>query len=445
MKVEGGSFRGRVDWALIGAWAGLVLIGTVAILSAASPLPHYGQILQRHFLALGVGSLLFLLALGFNYQVFQDQSKVLYAAALTVLVAVLVLGQVQRGTKGWIRLPFFSFQPAELARILTTLVLAAYLDRRAQRSGTVGFVAGGVALVLPVLALIMLQPDFSTTLTFFPMLIGMLYCAGAPLAPLGATALYGGVTLGLPLLWTLIMLHPAWSTSSGFLDGFLRLRDMGGPFVAALVFIFAAAWLAWRLTLQFRVLVPPTSFAVGALILSAGLASAALVDHQLKDYQRNRFVAFLLPAADPRGASYNVAQAQIAIGSGGLWGKGVFSGTQSKLGFLPERHTDFIFAVIGEEMGFLGTMAVLALYMLLLWRMVDTARQARDRYGYLVCCGMASIFGFHLLVNVGMCLGFVPVAGIPLPLLSYGGSNLAMTLLALGIVGNIYSRRYAFY
>ena len=96
-------------------------------------------------------------------------------------------------------------------------------------------------------------------------------------------------------------------------------------------------------------------------------------------------------------------------------------------------------------MGFLGTMAVLALYMLLLWRMVDTARQARDRYGYLVCCGMASIFGFHLLVNVGMCLGFVPVAGIPLPLLSYGGSNLAMALFSLGIIGNIYARRYAFY
>lgn len=445
MKVEGGSFRGRIDWALIGAWGGLVLIGSVAIFSAASPLPHYGQIMQRHFLALGGGTLLFLMALGFNYQVFQDQSKVLYAVAIAVLIAVLLLGQVQRGTKGWIRLPFFSFQPAELARLLTTLVLAAYLDRRAQRSGTVGFVAGGVALVLPILALIMLQPDFSSTLTFFPMIIGMLYCAGAPLLPLGATALYGGVALGLPLLWTLILLHPSWAASSGILEDFLSLRNMGGSFVVAMIVIFVAAWLAWRLTLQFRVSVPPTTFAVGALILAAGLASGAIVDSQLKDYQRNRFVAFLLPAADPRGASYNVAQAQIAIGSGGLWGKGVFSGTQSKLGFLPERHTDFIFAVIGEELGFLGTMAVLGLYMLLLWRMVDTARQARDRYGYLVCCGMASVFGFHFLVNVGMCLGFVPVAGIPLPLLSYGGSNLAMTLLSLGIVANIYSRRYAFY
>ena len=156
-------------------------------------------------------------------------------------------------------------------------------------------------------------------------------------------------------------------------------------YLVALTVIFAAAWLAWRLSLQLRVNVSPPTFAVGALLLAAGLSSAALVDHQLKDYQRNRFVAFLLPAADPRGASYNVAQAQIAIGSGGLWGKGVFSGTQSKLGFLPERHTDFIYAVIGEEMGFLGTMAVLGLYMLLLWRIVDTARQARDQIGRASC------------------------------------------------------------
>lgn len=445
MKVEGGSLRGRVDWWLIAAIGGLVTLGTVAILSAASPLPHYAQIIQRHFLALGAGMLLFLVALGFNYQVFQDQSKVLYAVILAVLVLVLVMGQVQRGTKGWIRLPFFSFQPAELARILTTLVLAGYLDRRAQRAGTVGFVAGGFALTLPVLALIMLQPDFSSTLTFFPMILGMLYCAGASLAPLGAMALYGGVTLGLPLLWTLILLHPGWSSASSVLEAFLAMREMGGAYLVAMAVIGAGALLAWRLSLQLRVSIPPPYFAVGALLLAAALSSAALVDRQLKDYQRNRFVAFLLPAADPRGASYNVAQAQIAIGSGGLWGKGIFSGTQSKLGFLPERHTDFIYAVIGEEMGFLGTMGVLGLYMLLLWRIVDTARQARDRYGYLVCCGLGSIFGFSLLVNVGMCLGFVPVAGIPLPLLSYGGSNLAMALFSLGIVGNIYARRYAFY
>ncbi|MDE2292598.1 MAG: rod shape-determining protein RodA [Elusimicrobia bacterium] len=444
MKTETGSLRGRVDWALIVAWGGLLALGTVAILSAASPMPRYPQIMQRHFLAMGVGTLLFFIALGFNYQVYQDQAKVIYGAVLALLVIVLAVGHTQRGAQRWIRLPFFTFQPVELARVLMTLVLAAYLDRRAPRSGTVGLVVGGFALTLPVLALVIAQPDFSSALTFFPMLVGMLYCAGASVAPLGALAAYGVITLGLPMLWTLIMLHPGWSSASGLVDGFMRLREWSGLGVALIV-VAAGAWLAWRVSLQLRASLPPVYFGMAALILAAGLVSGVAADHMLKDYQRDRFVAFLLPEADPHGASYNVAQAQIAIGSGGLWGKGIFAGTQSRLGFLPERHTDFIFAAIGEEMGFFGAMAVLGFYLLLLWRIVDTARQARDRFGFLVCCGLGSILSFHLLVNVGMCVGLVPVAGIPLPLVSYGGSDLAMTLFALGIVANIYSRRYAFY
>ena len=160
-------------------------------------------------------------------------------------------------------------------------------------------------------------------------------------------------------------------------------------------------------------------------------------------YQRNRFVAWIAPQSDTQGASYNVIQSQIAVGSGGMWGKGLFSGTQSQLGFLPERHTDFVFANVGEEMGFWGTSLILGLYMVLLWRIVAAARQARDRYGYLVCAGLASTLAFQLTLNVGMCVGLMPVAGVPLPLVSYGGSSLFVTLWTLGIVANIYARRYA--
>ena len=138
-----------------------------------------------------------------------------------------------------------------------------------------------------------------------------------------------------------------------------------------------------------------------------------------------------------------MCQSQIAIGSGGALGKGLFNGTQSQLGFLPERHTDFIYAVVGEEMGFVGTMTILAFYLLLIWRIVSIGKLARDRYGFLVCSGLATMFCFELVLNVGMCLGLMPVAGIPLPLISYGGSSLVITLWALGIAANIYSRRYA--
>ena len=445
MKSDRGFIRGRVDWALVGAMMGLLIIGTVGVLSAASPLPYYSAILQKHFLALGIGSILFVFGLGFNYQVFQDQSKTIYALVVLIMIAVLVFGETQRGTKGWINFPMFSFQPSEIARLGTLLVLANFLDRRAKSSHRVSYVLGAFGVTLPVMALILMEPDFSGTLPLFPMLLAMLFCGGANLAHLFAMGSYGALTLALPLFWTLLSLRPEWTSSSWFLDFFMRLREFDVPLAIAMGVIIVGTWIVYKIMQLLRFNAPAAIFVVAAAILSTGLASGVLVDHQLKGYQRNRFVAFLVPQADPRGAAYNVRQAQVAIGSGGLWGKGVFSGTQSRLGFLPERHTDFIYAVIGEEMGFVGTMSVLALYMLLLWRIVNAARVARDRYGYLVCCGIGAVTAFYLLVNVGMCLGLVPVAGVPLPFVSYGGSNLAVTLLGMGIVGNVYSRRYAFY
>jgi len=435
--------RGRVDWILAGATAVLAAIGTLGILSASIPLPHFGTIVLKHFAAVGLGVVLFLFGLGFNYQVYQDQSKALYAFTMVMMLCVLVIGTHLRGQRAWFRLPFFMFQPSELARILTVLVLANFLDRRAKRAQDVLTVLGAFAIVAPIMVMVLKEPDFSSTLTFFPILIVMLYCAGANLVQLSAMAGYGALTLGLPLAWTLLSLNPGWQESLPAAAFFMRLSEFRWPLFFAVAGVFVGATLAWRLCSMARAQVPGFIFAVAAFVVAGGLFSAVLANRELKGYQRQRFVAFLAPETDPRGASYNVQQAQIAIGSGGLWGKGLFSGTQSQLGFLPERHTDFIYAVIGEEMGFLGGMGVLALYLILIWRLVNAARAARDHYGYLVCCGLAAYYGFSLLVNVGMCLGLVPVAGIPLPLVSYGGSNLTMTLFALGIAENIYARRYA--
>lgn len=444
MKIEHG-LSNQIDWALIGAVLGLVTIGSVAILSAASPLPYYSAIIQKHFIALGIGIVLFMLAFTFNYQVFQDQSKMIYVFTILLLVLVLMIGTTLRGQRAWIRLPYFSFQPSEIARIMTILTLANYLDRRGNKVQTLGFLVGAGLLVGPIMGLILMEPDFSSTLSFFPLVAGMLFCAGANLLPLLALMVLGGITLLLPLLWTLLSLRPEWVESWWILSAFMHIREFDAPLAITVLGIFVLLFFMWKMAGWLRFNAPAPYFLVAGLILSLGICGAAALDHQLKGYQRDRFVAFLIPDEDPRGSAYNVAQAQIAIGSGGLWGKGVFAGTQSQLGFVPERHTDFIFAVVGEEMGFLGALSVLGLYMLLIWRIADTARLARDRYGYLVCCGLASIYGFYLIVNVGMCLGFFPVAGIQLPLLSYGGSNLVVTLMALGIVANIYSKRHAFY
>jgi len=161
----------------------------------------------------------------------------------------------------------------------------------------------------------------------------------------------------------------------------------------------------------------------------------------LKEYQLNRLLVLINPSRDPLGAGYNVRQSKIAIGSGGLFGKGLFTGSQNQLNFLPEKHTDFIFSVLGEELGFIGALVILVLYAILLWRALLVAKEAKDRFGQYVVIGIISMLSFHIIQNVGMTLGLMPVTGIPLPFLSYGGSSLATNLLAIGLILNINIRK----
>jgi len=176
-------------------------------------------------------------------------------------------------------------------------------------------------------------------------------------------------------------------------------------------------------------------------LVAAGLLASPLAWPLLKPYQRTRLLAFLDPNADPLGAGYNLIQSKIAIGSGGLWGKGLFAGTQNTLQFLPMQHTDFVFAVIGEELGFVGAVGVLLLFWLWLWRVLQVASSARDRFGSYLCVGVASMVAFHVLVNVGMSVGLAPPTGIPLPFVSYGGTALVAQLAGVGVVLSVAARR----
>ena len=444
IRAESPGLRSRMDWALAAAALGLCTIGTLAILSAASPLPYYGRVIQTHFIALAVGAVAFLIGVGLNYQVFSNHAKLVYQYTLAILIAVLVFGQTIRGHRSWLRLAHVTFQPTSMACICMVFVLASFLDKRAAKAGTLSVVAQAGALAAPVMLLILKQPDLSSALVFFVMILAVLFCAGASVSHLACLAGYGAVTLMLPILWTLLSLRPELLAVSPVVSFLASLAHPGARLAVTLVAVPLVSAVLWRLSAMARMPIHWIYFLVTSLVLAAGLVSAVVVNHQIKVYQRNRFVAMVAPEADAQGASYNVNQALVAIGSGGLAGKGVFQGTQSHLGFLPERHTDFIFAVVGEEMGFWGAFGVIVLYLLLIWRVVSAARRARDRFGFLVCCGIAAMFAAHLLINVGMCLGLFPVAGIPLPLLSYGGSSLVVTLWALGIVVNIYSRHYAF-
>ena len=211
----------------------------------------------------------------------------------------------------------------------------------------------------------------------------------------------------------------------------LKQPDLG----TSLVFIAILLGMLFVAGVNLRIL---------AAFFAAGVAMSPLLWLFLKDYQKMRLKVFLDPSVDPLGSGYHIIQSKIAIGSGLIFGKGLFGGTQSQLNFLPENHTDFIFAVVGEELGFVGAAILLALYLVVLWRGVKIAQEASDTFGQLLAVGITSMLAFHVLVNVGMTTGIMPVTGIPLPLMSYGVSSLTTNLLAITILLNIHMRKAKF-
>ncbi len=200
--------------------------------------------------------------------------------------------------------------------------------------------------------------------------------------------------------------------------------------------LFVAGFPVWKLALLGGT---PIIGVVGWVVAHVNWGVPIILD----DYQIKRLTNFVNPMADVSGSGYQVFQSIISIGSGGLWGKGLYKGTQNQLGFLPEQHTDFIYSVVGEELGFFGGLFIILLFMLLIWRIMTAAGQSKDKYGTLIATGVAAMIGFHVLENIGMTMGVMPVTGIPLPFVSYGGSSLMTNLMAVGLVLNVGMRRKA--
>lgn len=429
-----------MDSVLFWAMAGLVLLGALCIMSAVNSLSFSNPVVRTHLLALPIGIGAFCVGWSFNYQIYDEQWKYLYGFILTLLVGVLLFGTYQRGSRSWFVLPFFSMQPSEICRVCTLLVAAAFLDRRGRQIQETSSLVWVSFLLLPIFALIMMQPDFSSVVVSFPAVLILLYCAGANVFYLGLIGIFAGVAGFFTIAWTYIYLHPELLDYT-VIRLFNELAHNGWYMVGFSLFVTVMGYVTWWFFKQLRVFIPSFYFVLATIVVLAGLFGGIFVEHQMKPHQRKRVETFLAPRSDPKGAGYNVLQAQIAMGAGGVFGKGLFSGTQSRLGFVPEKHTDFILAIVGEELGLWGTLLVLGLYLLILWRIVVIGYLSSDRYGYLVCAGIFGMFFTYMLVNFGMLIGIVPVAGIPLPFISYGGSNLVASFWALGVVQSVYARR----
>jgi rod shape determining protein RodA len=326
--------------------------------------PFYYVIRQSIYAVLGIALMLALTRI--DYSRFRELRVGLYTAMISSIVLVLLLGAAARGSRRWIELPFFTFQPSELGKVLLILALAGFVIDRARRVPEGQRTARLLTLGLAPAALVALQPDLGTAVVFVIVTLAILFVAGVRWTHFAAL---GGIAVAL----------------------------------ATLVLVIAPA---------------------------AGVPL-------LKDYQQERLTSFLDRSEDASDSSYQINQALIAVGSGGKTGRGD-DATQTQSGFLPERHTDFIFAVVGERFGFAGAALLLSLYALLIWRALRIITLSKNLYGSMLAGGIVAMLLFQVFVNVGMTVGVMPITGIPLPLMSYGGSSVLTTFIAIGLLQSIY-------
>jgi rod shape determining protein RodA len=426
-----------IDLFLLFAALGLTTIGILFIYSSGitSAGTQNSDEWSKQIVWASIG-LLFMMAIAFiDYRRLRDLVVYFYLGSLALLLYTFLFGKLVNGARAWIGIGSFGVQPSEFTKITTILCLARYLEyTRRKPESFIRFIISCLIVFVPTIA-ILIQPDFGTALVFIPILITMCFIANVRLRYIVFLTLCIG-------LISVLMVLPIWLTHirKESLSPIMLLSNF--KFIAAAIgalgVIGAAAitgYLLYKKAYFFWI-----AYIVAIFISSLGVS---FVSHKiLKNYQIMRLSVFLNPDIDPQGAGWNIIQSATAIGSGGLQGKGFLRGTQSHYRFLPEQSTDFIFSIFSEEWGFLGGLVVFVLFLIICLRLVKTIKASADVFGASIAAGLAGMYSFHFLINVGMTMGIMPVTGIPLIFMSYGGSALLSAMIGLGLAQSIFIRRF---
>jgi rod shape determining protein RodA len=354
----------HVDFTLIFLVTGLCILGLLVIYSTTHQEninEGVMQITRRQLIHILTGLFFCLLVTIIDYHDIVKIAIPLFSLSLIMLVYVIFFGKNVGGSRRWIQLAGFEFQPAEFAKITLIIFLADFLNKQKEEIPNFLYFSLPFFFTGILMLLIYKQPDLGTAIVFFAITLLMIFIAG--------------------ISWKYI--------------------------IAVFIILLSLFPIGW-------------SF--------------------LKDYQKSRLLLFLNPEMDPLGAGYNIIQSKVAIGSGGLFGQGLFSGIQSQLKFLPAQHTDFVFAVIGEELGFMGALLLISLFILVLWKGIRIAQEAPDILGTLIATGVTSFMFIHILINVGMSMGLMPATGLPLPFISHGGTFMITNFIGIGLLLNIHLR-----
>lgn len=417
---ERNSVIGKIDWVVLLIYIVCVLMGWLNIYAVVYTPDHPMSMFDlsyrsgQQLLWIGTSSLLIIAILVVDHKFYDTFAYLIYGAVILALIAVLFTAGDIKGSRSWIKLGTFSIQPAEFAKLATSLALAKYLgDPTLRLQSWKDYRVVALIIGLPII-LILLSNETGTALVFVSFLI-MLYREGLP-----GIILVLGMVMAALLVITLLV--DKWLVIAG---------------IVALVGL--VIWLMPKMIRRRGGALTSILFGVGMIITVLGVDF--FINNILQKHQRNRIMVLVDPYADPQGAGWNVIQSKIAIGSGGIMGKGFLQGTQTKFDFVPEQETDFIFCTVGEEHGFIGAAIVIFLFIGLITRLVFLAERQRTRFGRVYGYCVAGIFLFHFMVNVGMTIGLMPVIGIPLPFFSYGGSSLWGFTILLFIFLKIDSQR----
>ena len=453
-------FSSSVDWVMVLLYVGLVLIGWLSIFSASYDETAIDPYAFSHFyvkqvmwVAMAFVVALFVMLIDDKY--YHMLAYPAYIGGLLILIGTLLFGKEVNGAKAWIEFGFFSLQPVELVKIATALAMARVMSSYSFSITRFGDLLRVATIIALPLLIIILQNDTGSGIVLCSFIF-VLYREGLNkwlcIPFLLIAALFIGSFVFTPMTM-LVLLIVICTVSEVLMNGEWRSRVIylaSLAFVSVMVYLVANYLIGWPLSaykallgVSLVSLIGVSIYAYRAHLRNIFIVVAMFVGSMiflpttdylfnsvLKEHQQNRIYSFLGIINDPKGIDFNVNQSKIAIGSGGVFGKGFLEGTQVKYNFVPENHTDFIFCTVGEEWGFVGCMVVLAMYCTLILRLMRIGERQEEPFGRIYCYCVASILLFHLMVNVGMTIGLMPVMGIPLPFMSYGGSSLlAFTLL----------------
>ena len=380
--------------------------GLLAIYSSTVNNTFAQENFQRQVVWGIIAFVIFFITYSLPTNIFKSLALPAYLVSLLLLLAVLVMGKQISGSKSWLMVGAVGFQPSEIAKIGTIMAIAAYLSRNNSNIDSFKDIFITLAIGFTPVLLILMEPDMGTSIVFMGVILIMFFWKG-----ISSFSLF-------------VVLSPA----------FIAVAAIFGTiyFIVALLLV-----IALLVTFKRNLFFSASIFAIG---LSSGFF-ADYVYHALSPHQQRRIQSFLDPNADPLGSGYNTIQAKVAIGSGGLTGKGFLSGNQTQLQFIPEQWTDFAFCVIGEEFGFIGSIIVVGIFLILFLRILKLSYNTKDEFLGLVSMGILSVYLIHFIINLGMVVGILPVIGIPLPFISYGGSSLLVNMFMLGILANLYRTR----